>query len=76
MTQTIKLKRTATPANAPTTVQLELGEVGINTHDGRMYIKKDNGIESIVQIGGDSNCDGGRPDSIFTAQQVLDGGAP
>lgn len=51
MAQTIKLKRSATQGTAPSTGQLELGEVAINTYDGKMYIKKDNGTQSIVEIG-------------------------
>ena len=38
---TVKLKRSAVPGRIPTTGQLELGEVAINTHDGKMYLKKD-----------------------------------
>ena len=53
MAQTIKLKRSATSGATPTTSNLALGEVAINTYDGKMYIKKAvNGIESIVEIGG------------------------
>lgn len=49
---TIKLKRSSVPNNPPNTGQLELGEVAINTHDGKMYIKQDaNGAISIVEIG-------------------------
>jgi hypothetical protein len=52
MAQTIKLKRSATQGAVPTTAQLDLGEVAINTYDGKMYIKKDvSGTESIVEIG-------------------------
>lgn len=51
MANTVKLKRSATPAQAPTTGQLDLGEVAINTYDGKMYIKKDDGTASIVEIG-------------------------
>lgn len=35
----------------PTTSQLDLGELAINTYDGRMYLKRNNGTESIVEIG-------------------------
>ena len=52
MAQTIKLKRSATQGGTPTTSQLALGEVAINTYDGTMFIKKDDGSESIIQIGG------------------------
>lgn len=50
MAQTIKLKRSATQGNIPTTAQLELGEVAVNTYDGLVFIKKDNGTESIIQL--------------------------
>ena len=52
MAQTIKLRRSATEGAVPTTGQLALGEVAINTFDGKMYIKKDvSGTEAIVTIG-------------------------
>jgi len=52
MAQTIKLRRSATQGGTPTVSQLSLGEVAINTYDGKMYIKKDSGSASIVEIGG------------------------
>lgn len=52
MANTIILKRSATPSNVPTTGQLALGEIGINTYDGKLFIKKDDGTASVVQIGG------------------------
>jgi hypothetical protein len=51
MANTIRLRRSAVPSAQPTTAQLALGEVAINTYDGKLYIKKDNGNESIVEIG-------------------------
>ena len=51
MAQTIKLKRSSSQGAEPTTSQLALGEVAINTYDGKMYIKKDDGTASIVEIG-------------------------
>ena len=43
----------------PSIEELKLGEIGINTQDGKLYIKReyDGGIQSIVEIGavGDSN---------------------
>ena len=56
MAQTIKLKRSATSGAIPTTSSLALGEVAINTYDGKMYIKKDvGGTETIVQVGAGSD---------------------
>ena len=52
MAQTIKLKRSAVQGVIPTTSQLELGEVAINTYDGKVYIKKNvGGTESIIEVG-------------------------
>jgi hypothetical protein len=45
---TIKLKRSAVPGKVPATSALELGEIAINTYDGNIYIKKNDGTESIV----------------------------
>jgi len=69
MAQTIKLKRSATAGGIPTTSQLELGEVAINTTDGKMYIKKSvSGVETIVDItGGGSSADTILEEFQFTA---------
>ena len=51
----IELKRSAVPGKVPTTSSLALGEVAINTYDGRLFFKKNvNGVESIVEITGGS----------------------
>ena len=55
MAQTIKLKRSSTEGAIPSTSSLALGEVAINTYDGKMYIKKNDGSDSVVEIGGDSS---------------------
>ena len=50
---TIKLRRSGVGGKIPTTAQLDLGEVALNTHDGRIYIKKSvNSVESIVGLYG------------------------
>ena len=58
MANTIILKRSATPGKVPTTGQLALGEIAINTYDGLLYIKKDDGTPSVVQIGGVTSVNG------------------
>ena len=56
MAQTLKLKRSAVSGNAPSTGDLALGEIAINTYDGKIFIKKDDGTESIVTFeAGDSS---------------------
>ena len=52
MSEKIQLRRSSVADRVPTTAQLDLGEIGINTHDGKVYIKKDNGTASIVEVGG------------------------
>ena len=52
MANTIQLRRSATANAVPTTTQLALGELAINTYDGKLYLKKNvSGTESIVEIG-------------------------
>lgn len=52
MPNTIQLRRSATANAVPTTTQLALGELAINTYDGRLYLKKNvSGTESIVEVG-------------------------
>jgi hypothetical protein len=50
MAQVVKLKRTAVQGKAPTTSSLELGELAINTYDGKLYFERDNGTPSIQSI--------------------------
>ena len=48
MSTNIKLKRSSVAGNVPTTSQLSLGELAINTVDGAIYSKKsDNSIFTI-----------------------------
>jgi hypothetical protein len=49
---TLKFKRSAVPAKIPTVSDLGLGELAINTYDGKLYLKKDNGTQSVVEVGG------------------------
>jgi len=50
-------KKTAVSGRLPTTSQLDLGEIGINTYDGTLHIKKDDGTASIITIGQISTID-------------------
>lgn len=51
MANTIKIKRSAVSGKVPTTGDLQLGELAVNTFDGKLYTKKDNGTVTIVEIG-------------------------
>ena len=55
MTQVIKLKRSSTAGAVPSTSDLAIGEIAINTFDGKLYAKKDqSGSSSIIEIGSNS----------------------
>lgn len=48
----IKMKRSAVASKVPATTDLELGELGVNTYDGKLFLKKSvGGTESIVEVG-------------------------
>ena len=50
MAQTIKLKRTSVQGKIPTTSNIELGELAMNTYDGRIFFEKNNGTPSVQEI--------------------------
>ena len=66
MANTIKIKRSSVSGKVPTTSQLELGELAVNTHDGKLYTKKDDGTAAVVEIGGAS----ASADSLTTARTI------
>ena len=47
----IYIKRSAKGTDVPVNADLELGELAINTYDGKLYAKKDDGSASIIEIG-------------------------
>ena len=49
MAQTIKLRRSAVAGNRPTTAQLDLGELAINTYDGKIYFEKSGSNGETIQ---------------------------
>ena len=55
MAQTIKHKRSSITSTTPLTTQLVLGELAINTFDGDVFLKKDNGTESIIKLADDAD---------------------
>ena len=50
MAQVVKLKRTSVEGRKPTTSNLELGELAINTYDGKIYFEKNDGSPAIKEI--------------------------
>lgn len=70
MANLIKLKRSAVAGKAPVVGDLELGELAINTYDGKLYTKKDNGTASIVEIGAGGG-GGGTAGPVLEAAYVI-----
>lgn len=59
MANLVKLKRSAVAGKVPLTTDLELGELAVNTYDGKLYTKKDDGTASVVELGaGPTGADG------------------
>ena len=50
MANVIRSKRSAVPGKVPLEADLELGELAVNTNDGKLYMKKNDGVESIVDL--------------------------
>jgi hypothetical protein len=51
MANTVVLKRSAVPNKTPTTSDLALGELALNTNDGNLFFKKDvSGSQSILSV--------------------------
>lgn len=52
MANTIKIKQSAVASKVPLTTDLSLGELAVNTYDGKLFLKKNvSGTETIVEIG-------------------------
>ena len=70
MATTVLHKRSATSGAQPTTSDLSLGEIGVNTHDGKLFVKKSvSGTESIIEIGASGGGGAGGP--ILQAAQTI-----
>ena len=70
MANTIRVKRSSVGGKVPTTSQLSLGELAVNTTDGKLYTRKEtSGVASIVEIGSGG---GGISGPILQAKQVID----
>jgi len=56
---TIRIKRSSVPGKAPAVADLSLGELALNTFDGKLYTLKDDGAQSVVELSGGSGGGGG-----------------
>lgn len=69
MANTVRLKRSAVQGKTPVVGDLELGELALNTYDGKLFTKKNDGTASIVEIGGGSGgvTDGDKGDIVVSS---------
>ena len=51
MASIIRMKRSSVATKVPTTTQLDLGELAINTRDGKLFLKRADGAEEVVEVG-------------------------
>ena len=51
MASNIKFKRSAVQNRVPTTAQLDLGELALNTYDGKLYTEINTGSAAVIEIG-------------------------
>ena len=47
----IRMKRSAVAGKAPQTTDLELGELAVNTYDGKLYLRRNDGTDAILEVG-------------------------
>jgi hypothetical protein len=50
MAQSIILKRSSLPGKVPDTNSLNVGEIAINTYDGKLFIKRSGNVDSIESV--------------------------
>lgn len=50
MAQIIRLKRSTTAGSAPTTSDLSIGELAINVHDGKVFLRRSGSVDDIRQV--------------------------
>jgi hypothetical protein len=58
MANTLKIKRSSVEGKIPTVEDLQLGELAVNTYDGKLFLKKEVGLNQyIVEVGGNVGFD-------------------
>jgi hypothetical protein len=75
MSNPILIKRSAVTTKVPLTTDLSLGELAINTFDGKLFTKKNNGSDVMVEIG-PVYAVAGRTGSVALVVADISGAAP
>jgi hypothetical protein len=75
MSNQILIKRTGTQSKVPATTDIALGELAVNTYDGKLFMKKNNGSDVMVEIGAVTTV-AGRNGAVTLAVADIAGAAP
>lgn len=75
MPNPVVLRRSTVPGKVPLTTDIILGEFGYNTYDGKLYGKKNSGLDVIFEIGAVYSV-AGRTGVITLAVSDVSGAAP
>ncbi|PVZ48729.1 hypothetical protein [Thalassobacter stenotrophicus] len=51
MANTVLLKRTTVAGRVPSTAQLAAGELAVNVTDGKLFLKRVSGAETVIELG-------------------------
>lgn len=72
MASKIQIKRSTVPGKVPTTAQIDLGELAINTRDGKLYLKRDNGngTSSVIELGAVRSIAGKTGDVVLSKADI------
>lgn len=73
MPNPVRFKRSATALKVPATTDLQLGEMAINTNDGRLFTKKNAGSDAIVEFLSSDNVFKSNVRAATTANITLSG---
>lgn len=68
MANKVLIKRSGVQNKVPTTSDLDLGELAVNTYDGKLFLKKNDGADAIVKVGGDLTVSSSAPSSPSSGQ--------
>lgn len=72
MANTIRIRRSSVPGRIPSAANLNLGELAINTFDGKLFLKQQQGAaENVIEIGGSTGGTPGTLVPILETRQVL-----
>lgn len=50
MATVVQLRRSSVPGHKPDTTDLAIGEVVINTHDGKLFFKANDGADAVLEV--------------------------